>query len=102
MTMRRMVKMHFKAGSIDAFIDFFESKKELIASFPGCHHVELLRDSREPDILYTYSLWDSEEALEDYRRSELFRSIWKETKLHFTSPASAWSMDLMAKAGMRS
>jgi heme-degrading monooxygenase HmoA len=94
--------MHFKPESIKEFTVFFEIKKGLIASFPGCQHVELLIDKGQPDVLYTYSIWDGEDSLEAYRQSELFLSVWKATKTHFLSPAKAWSMDLLAEAGLES
>jgi heme-degrading monooxygenase HmoA len=41
----------------------------------------------------TYSLWESTDALEAYRQSELFRTTWSATKLLFAERAVAFSME---------
>jgi len=39
-------------------------------------------------------MWESEEALNAYRKSELFGSVWPKTKACFANPAEAWSTTL--------
>jgi heme-degrading monooxygenase HmoA len=39
----------------------------------------------------TYSIWDSEEVLEQYRDSELFKSVWTFTKTLFSDKPTAFS-----------
>lgn len=87
----RIVKMHFRKENISQFKEVFEASKQKIRNFPGVLHLELLEDSTESGILFTYSYWESEEALEKYRRSELFLNTWSKTKPLFESPAQAWS-----------
>ena len=67
----RIVKMTFRPEKINEFLEIFESSKEKIRAFEGCHHLELLRDINSPDIFLTYSHWESEEDLNNYRKSEL-------------------------------
>jgi heme-degrading monooxygenase HmoA len=40
----------------------------------------------------TYSIWDSEEALNNYRDSELFGELWPKIKPWFAAKAEAWSV----------
>jgi heme-degrading monooxygenase HmoA len=42
----------------------------------------------------TYSHWTGEEALDNYRHSELFRVTWAKTKQLFADRPEAWSLDV--------
>lgn len=94
---KRIVKLTFHAENTEAFITIFENSKSLIRSFPGCQHVELLRDKKQPSIFFTFSLWDSESALENYRQSELFQNTWKKTKALFSDKPAAWTVELLGE-----
>ncbi len=88
---KRIVKMELKEESVAEFLAFFDEVKHHINNFEGCHGMQLLQDVTAPNILFTYSWWDSEEALNAYRYSELFAKVWPATKKHFKNPAQAWS-----------
>ena len=87
----RTVRMTFKTDKIDEFLDIFNGSKLKIRGFEGCRHLELWQDHYQENIFTTYSFWDSEEALEQYRESELFRSVWKQTKVLFAEKPRAFS-----------
>jgi len=89
----RIVKMSFNPESIPEFLKMFDEKKELIRNFEGCRLLELYRDKYNDHKFFTYSYWDSEDALENYRRSDLFNGVWAETKKHFNARPEAWSVD---------
>jgi heme-degrading monooxygenase HmoA len=90
----RIVKMEFKEHCIDKFIALFESKKEMIRNYAGCRHLELLQgDGPQKTVFYTYSYWDSEEALNNYRYSDLFASTWDATKILFSKKAEAITLN---------
>lgn len=93
----RLVKMTFKSENIEKFKAVFEDSKDLIRAFPGNHHVELLNDVRDPRIFFTFSLWESEEALDKYRHSELFETTWAKTKVLFDDRPQAWSTEKLAE-----
>ncbi len=86
---KRIVRMKFKPGCESSFIDIFQRSALAIRSFKGCHHVELLNDINDPLVFTTLSFWETEEALELYRSSELFRSTWAKTKLLFDEKPQA-------------
>lgn len=96
--LKRMVKMTFQKERIDDFLLIFENSKNLIRHFPGCQHLELLHLEGHPEVMFTFSIWDSPEALETYRQSELFQQTWSKTKVLFAGKPEAWSMGLVAKA----
>ncbi|SFR48294.1 Quinol monooxygenase YgiN [Robiginitalea myxolifaciens] len=88
----RIVCLQFKQENIPSFERIFESSRERIRTFPGCKHLELLRESGEVGIFFTYSKWESESALENYRKSPFFKGVWSQTKALFAAPAKAWSL----------
>ena len=89
----RIVKMSFHQEHIKAFQEIFEEKKEFIRNSDGCKLLELYQDKNNPEIFFTYSYWEKEENLENYRNSELFKSVWAKTKILFNDKPAAWSVD---------
>ena len=89
----RIVKMTFIKGKENEFLEIYSENNEFIRHFKGCTHLELLRDKNDPTIFLTYSHWDSENDLENYRNSELFKKVWNKTSLLFSENASAWTTE---------
>lgn len=89
---KRFVKMTFKPEYIQDFKTVFNSNKELIAAVKGCNHVELLQDVNNPNVFFTFSLWENTEYLDAYRQSELFTGVWAKTKVLFDDKPEAWSL----------
>ena len=87
--------MGFYKQNVDIFLQNFEDTKTRIRAFEGCSFLELYRDKNNPGVFFTYSYWDSEEALETYRKSKLFNSVWNKTKPLFSIRPEAWSVDKM-------
>ena len=94
----RLVKITLQADKIDPFLEIFKEVKETIASFDGCHHVELLQDLHNPNIFFTYSIWEDEHYLNHYRFSGFFTSTWERSRLLFSEKAEAWSVTLIEKS----
>ena len=88
----RIVQLHFQEDKIDDFLTFFETVKEKVNGFPGCLGMKLLRDINTPTIVMTYSHWENETALENYRTSETFGQIWPKIKPWFAEKPQAWSV----------
>ena len=91
----RIVKMEFREDEIPAFLDNFEAVKSKIRNFPGCNFLELYRDKNDATIFFTYSRWNEEADLENYRNSALFKEVWSITKPMFRNKAAAWSVDTL-------
>ena len=89
----RFVQMTFKPENIASFERIFEASAPTIRAFPGCRHVELLQDTVEPEVFFTYSLWDSEEDLQSYRDSDFFKEVWSRTRQLFAARPRAWSLN---------
>ncbi|WP_370476465.1 putative quinol monooxygenase [Tamlana flava] len=89
----RIVKMGFYKQNIDAFLDNFHDTKGDIRAFEGCSYLELYRDKTNPSVFFTYSYWESEEHLEQYRKSELFKKVWSRVKPLFSIRPEAWSVE---------
>ncbi|MBC8153835.1 MAG: antibiotic biosynthesis monooxygenase [Bacteroidetes bacterium] len=89
----RIVRMTFQADKLPDFHVLFNQSKHHIRAFPGNHHLELLSDPDHPNVRMTYSLWESADALDAYRQSDLFRTTWAATKLLFAERAVAFSAE---------
>ena len=89
----RIVKMSFQPEKIEEFLANFNTKKEFIRNSPGCQLLELYRDKNNSDIFFTYSYWETEQDLENYRNSDLFKGVWAQTKILFNDKPVAWSVD---------
>ncbi len=87
----RIVRMTFRPEEVPAFLENFEVNKSSIRDFPGCQHLELWQDENQKNIFMTYSHWESEEVLDQYRDSELFKTVWSFTKALFSEKPQAFS-----------
>jgi len=93
----RIVKLSFHEENIPAFLENFELMKEKIRNAPGNRFLELYQDKNNKCIFFTYSYWETEQDLENYRNSELFDGIWNFTKKLFNDKPEAWSVDKLAR-----
>ncbi len=91
----RIVKLTFDPDKVADFMVVFEASKAAIRAFPGCKRMSLARDQAVPNVLFTISQWEHAEALEQYRRSELFQQTWAKTKVLFAERAEAWSLEML-------
>jgi quinol monooxygenase YgiN len=89
----RIVRMHFTATNIAVFLEIFDQHKEAIRHFPGCHHLQLLKDARDPLCYTTLSHWNELQSLDNYRNSELFSSVWCRVKPLFSKRPEAFSLE---------
>lgn len=87
--------MGFYKQNVEGFLQNFEDTKTNIRAFEGCEFLELYRDKNDPCIFFTYSYWESEAALENYKKSDLFNTIWGKVKPLFSIRPEAWSVDKM-------
>jgi hypothetical protein len=85
--------MKFHENNIETFLMNFEEIKDKIRNYPGNQFLELYRDKSDTNIFFTYSYWNTENDLENYRNSDLFKSVWAKTKILFSDKPEAWSVD---------
>lgn len=90
--MTRLVKMTFEKDNIEDFLMKFDAVKQQIRAFPGLQYLELWQDKSNPEVFFTYSVWDKEASLENYRNSDLFKAVWRAVKPLFADKAEAWSV----------
>lgn len=85
--------MTFQPDRVDEFTTLFESVSKKIRIFPGCTYLKLMRDHNQPQVFVTYSKWQSEKDLNEYRKSELFAQTWIKTKVLFADKPVAFSLE---------
>lgn len=88
----RIVRMHFKAENVEAFLKIFNGSRNAISSVEGCTHLELLQDADHPESFATISHWKDIRYLQQYRESELFKKVWSQVKVLFSKPAKAFTL----------
>lgn len=88
----RIVKLKFQDEQVDEFLRFFDSINEQVNGFPGCYGMKLYQDVEDPTMVITYSQWENSDALETYRKSDTFETIWTHIKPWFTAKPEAWSV----------
>ena len=89
----RIVKLSFHEKNIPVFLENFEIIKEKIRNAEGNRFLELYQDRNNACIFFTYSYWETEQDLENYRNSELFDTVWSFTKKLFNNKPEAWSVN---------
>lgn len=94
----RIVKMTFRPEACDEFVGIFEEYKHKIRSAEGCTHLELLRQTHDGNVFFTYSKWEDEKYLEIYRKSTTFAIVWPLTKALFAESAEAWTNEVLHEA----
>jgi heme-degrading monooxygenase HmoA len=89
----RIVRMTFQEDRVEEFLEIFNRSKHLIRSFEGCQHLELWRDKNAKNMMLTHSYWLSEEHLNAYRDSTLFKTTWAATKVLFSDKPVVFSSE---------
>ncbi len=93
----RIVKMTFQEDRVKDFKLNFQKNKDQIRNFEGCQHLELLQQEARPNVFFTYSWWRTDDDLEKYRNSQLFKEVWAYTKSLFSDRPEAWSLNQLEK-----
>lgn len=88
----RIVKLTLQPDAVPVFMAHFNLVRHRIRTFPGCSRLELLTEVSRPNVVFTYSYWDSEESLTQYLQSPLFGETWLTVKPLFRAKAEAWSL----------
>jgi quinol monooxygenase YgiN len=90
---KRIVVMDLLPGMEGPFLDIFDTVKKQIRAREGCLGLEVLRSEENGNIsIWTISLWKSEDALNQYRSSPLFKETWSAVKPLFSGKARAWTL----------
>ena len=84
--------MHFSETGVSEFLQIFYESQTAIRNFPGCTHLELLKDAKDPGCYTTLSHWIDDQSLENYRKSELFSGVWTRVKPLFSARTEAFSL----------
>lgn len=75
--------MTFVPDRIEDFLAIYAGSYAQICEQPGCLHLELMENVKRHNVMMTYSIWKSEEALNAYRATDFFKKTWAQTKALF-------------------
>jgi hypothetical protein len=98
MYIQRIVKMTFHKNHCEDFETYFNEIKNQVGNQPGCHGVKLLKEENETGVYFTYSVWDSQEHLDAYRFTPLFKMVWPKVKEWFADKPEAWSTTVILES----
>ena len=84
--------MEFNPEKVNDFLALFEIVKGKIINCEGCLHLELCKDVSFDHVYYTFSKWESEKHLNNYRHSDFFEDTWTKTKALFGGKPLAYSL----------
>ena len=87
----RIVKLTIQDNKVGDFKSVFEKYKQAIQSSDGCIKLEGSQNIVSPNIFFTYSYWNSETDLNNYRNSPLFKEVWPQVKEMFADKHETWS-----------
>jgi len=90
--LERLVCLVFREEAVPEFLALFARVREAIRAQPGCLALALWRDRSDPRVIFTYSQWTGQEALDRYKQTELFQDTWVRTKRLFQESPLAWSL----------
>lgn len=88
----RIVRLELQKEKVQDFVQLFKENKEKIASSAGCHHLEMCTDAKYPHVIYTFSKWDSEDSLNNYRKSDFFSILWPQITALFSGKPQVFSL----------
>jgi len=91
----RIVMLNFQPDKVDEFLEIFSQNKQVLAKNDGCIRLEIFKSTNDTDTYVTISNWQSEDHLEMYRQSELFKYIWSKVKPLFNNKAQAWTLNTL-------
>ncbi len=91
-TLTRVVKLSFEPQHIETFKAILAEHIAAISRMEGCIRVQGFQDAREPHIFFTISEWKNEQALDNYRYSPFFKTLWAKVKPLFAEKAMAHSL----------
>lgn len=94
----RLVRMTFRPEARMKFMKHFDASAPKIRAVEGCQRLELWEGRRFPNVCTTFSRWKSEDALERYRQSALFRETWRKVKPLFAAPPVTHSHTVLRAA----
>ena len=89
----RIVKLKFQKDKVADFLNLFDNVVTKVNAYPGCQQMHMVRDLNDETLFFTYSVWENTTALENYRNSTLFQTIWPQIKPWFSEKAEAWSTE---------
>ena len=76
----RIVKLTFMEEKTADFLAYFDTINTRVSTFENCYGMRLMQDIHHPNIIFTYSNWKDENALNNYRDSDLFVGVWSTIK----------------------
>ncbi len=89
----RVVRMEVIDTKLELFNHFMDNVKEVKTELKGCIHYDVLRDKRYANVFYGYTIWEAENDLVKYRKSELFKETVRTVNQFCVKKSQAWTVE---------
>lgn len=91
----RLVELTIQEENLPRAKEYLAEVAPKVRGFRGCSFLQILSDIHHPAHITTFSYWSSEEDLNAYRHSDVFKSFWGKIKPLFAASPRAWSSDTL-------
>ena len=91
--MKRIVKLILLEGEEENFLNIYRTRNPSLKNVKGCQSTCVLKSITSDQEFFTLSVWDSVQALEDYRNSEYFKETWSLVKQLLGGKTQVWNLD---------
>lgn len=93
----RVVKMNVDEEKRDAFELFMKNLREEKLKLAGCLHFDYFHEKNNKNIFYSYTIWESEKYLKQYKKTDLFIEVVSTLKKLCTEEPKAWTIENVFK-----
>ncbi|MBE9467115.1 MAG: antibiotic biosynthesis monooxygenase [Bacteroidetes bacterium] len=89
----RIIKFRIAPANTDVFKQFIALIKKDFSTIKGCKNREILNDKEDKDVYFMYTIWESEFKLNQYRKSELNKTLWTKLNQWSVKEPQAWTVE---------
>jgi len=89
----RIIKFKIEPVNADDFKQFIASIKDDFSTIKGCKNMEILNDKEDKDVYFMYTIWDTEFKLNQYRKSEINKTLWSKLQEWSKKEPQAWTVE---------
>lgn len=89
----RIVKIKIDEVKIDTFKLFMKNLRNEKLRLKGCLHFDYFHEKKNKNIYYTYTIWENEKHLNQYKKSELFKKVISTLNSLSIEEPRAWTIE---------
>ncbi len=88
----RVVKLKVDPRKMEAFQLFMENLHDEKLRLNGCLHFDFFNERQNPNIFYSYTIWEHEKFLKQYKKTDLFKEVVQTLRELCIDEPQAWTI----------